>query len=199
MNEVKSNKTYTTLFGDHFNNLVVFGNPDAPAEFQNHMKIGVFGNEHFISFHNEDAKGTPTLDGERLTLDISEKTYYWEPETQNKMRWVEVLKTKPASNKWTLKLSGHEDFLFKYQPKFEDIAKDVPYLSVETFQKNGEDWLRLVDSRGGPFGDLMPSSTKQREIINTRQVKFYTYTDQEPLMLLVNLFCVNLILRTAFT
>jgi len=151
INPVVSNKTYTTLFGDHLNNLVVFGNPDVPSEFQNHMKMELW-DENYISFHNEGVEGTPTLVGERLTLDTPEKTYYWEPKTLNQMRWVEVLKVKPASNKWSLKLAGHEDFEFNYQPKFEDIAKNVPHLSVETFEKDGEDWLRLVDSRGGPFG-----------------------------------------------
>lgn len=150
MIEVQSNKTYTTLFGDHYNNLVVFGNPDTPKKFQNHMKMEFWG-ENYISFHNKGVKGTPSLDGDRLTLDTPEKTYYWEPKTQNQMRWVEVLKVKPASNKWSLKLSGHEEFNFNYQIPFAIRAQSMTGSSIESFKKDGEDWIRLVLPQEGLF------------------------------------------------
>lgn len=149
MNAVQSNKTYTTLFGDHYNNLIVFGNPDVPTEFQNHMKMEFWG-ENYISFHNEGVKGTPTLDGSRFTLDTPEKIYYWEPKTPNQMKWVEVLKVKPASNKWTLKLAGHKEFNFAYQTPFAIEAQSIPGATVENFKRDGEDWIRLVYPQGGP-------------------------------------------------
>lgn len=151
INPVVSNKTYTTLFGDHLNNPVVFGNPDALTEFQNHMKMEFWG-ENYISFHNEGVKGSPTLDGERLTLDTPEKTYYWEPKTLNQMKWVEILKVKPTSNKWSLKLAGHEDFKFNYQTPLAIEAQSIPGSTIEYFKRDGEDWIRLIYPQGVPFG-----------------------------------------------
>lgn len=155
INPVDSNKTYTTLFGDHFNNLVVFGNPDVTTEFQNHLKME-FGGENYISFHDEGVEGTPTLDGDRLTLDTPEKTFYWEAgHNNNLMRWVEILKVKPASNKWILKLAGHQEFDFCYQTPLSEIALTISGSTIEYLKGwrglPDVDSIKLIFPPGGPI------------------------------------------------
>lgn len=149
-NEVQSNKTYTTLFGDHFNNLIVFGNPDVFTEFQNHMKMEFWG-ENYISFHNEDVKGIPILIGDKLSFETPEKTYYWEPKIPNQMRWVEVLKVKPTSNKWSLKIADEGKFNYKYQTPLAEIAKRIPESRIEYVTEDGIPQIHLIYPTGHPL------------------------------------------------
>jgi len=151
MNEVKSNKTYTVLFGDKLDSLITIGNPNISTEFQNHMKIE-FWNEDFISFNNKDITGIPTLEGERLSFETFGKTYYWELKNLNQIKWVEVLKNKPLSNEWVLELKSYENFKFCYQVPFAIEAKNIPDSKIEFFKKDNEDWIRIVYPEGSGQG-----------------------------------------------
>ncbi|GAF68439.1 unnamed protein product, partial [marine sediment metagenome] len=58
LNKIDSNKTFTDLYGDHFDK-VVFGNPDIESEFQAHVKMEFWGGEDSIALYEKGVKGTP--------------------------------------------------------------------------------------------------------------------------------------------
>ena len=130
---------------------ITVGNLGKANEFQAHVKMGFWGGEDSISLHEEGVKGKPTLKNEVITLDLAKRKLEWFEgsgniggvRTNSLLHWVEVLKEKPASNKWSLKISDGGQFNYYYQTKFTDKATNIPGSVLEYFERDGEDWVRL--------------------------------------------------------
>jgi hypothetical protein len=153
VNVVSSNKTFTDLYEDHLNNVVVFGNPDATTEFQSHVKMEFWG-ENYISLHEEGVKGIPTLQNDIIELDLGNRKLQWFKDDRLKwssIHWVEILKSKPTSNKWTLFITDNDEFTFCYQQLFVDIAKTIPGSCIEYFIQDNVEWIRLIYPPGLPI------------------------------------------------
>jgi len=152
-NQVDSNKTFTDLYGDHLNNVVVFGNPDVPTEFQAHVKMQFWG-EDTICLCEEGVKGTPILKDETIELDLGTRKMQWFKGDRPKwgsIHWKEILNEKPASNKWSLKISDGNQFNYEYQKPLSEIALDIPGSTIEYLKVEGFDGIRLVYPPGGPL------------------------------------------------
>jgi len=137
--EVQSNKTFTDLYGEHKNNVVVFGNPDAPEEFQAHAKLEFWGENH-ITFCDKGVKGTPSLAAEKLSLDCGpEKSIDWWQYNNTGLKWVITLKKKPVSNKYQFELGGDwHEFYWRYNPP---LAEE--FGEMEEFEgHDGDIWIR---------------------------------------------------------
>lgn len=152
MNIVSSNKTVTDLYGDHLNNLVVFGNPDVEIEFQAHVKMEFWG-ENYISLCEEGIKGNPIIKNDVLEIDLDSRTLKWFKGDRPKwgsIHWVETLKEKPASNQWSLAIVDNNQFLFCYQQPLSELSALIPESKIEYFKKDDVDYIRLVYPPGGP-------------------------------------------------
>lgn len=153
LNKIDSNKTFTDLYGDHLNNVVVFGNPDNTKDFEAHVKMEFWG-ENYISLHEEGIKGVPTLKDEVVELDLGARKLQWYRGDRPKwgsIHWVEILNEKPASNKWSLKITDSGQFDFCYQTPLAELSAKIPDSRIEYFIQDGKDWIRLVYPDGGPF------------------------------------------------
>lgn len=140
VNEVQSNKTFTDLYGDHLNNVVVFGDPDRSDKVYSHVKAQAWG-EDTLSFEDEVRSGEATLENDVITLDCLNRTIQWYQDKKmssaetwlSTIKWVHVLKSKPEVYEHRLKLGGNWwDFSFKYQP---------PLPNPTSYMKDGEEWL----------------------------------------------------------
>lgn len=152
LNEVKSNKTYTDLYGDHANNVVVFGNPDVESRFQAHVKMEFWG-EDYISLCEEGVKGTPTLKNEIITLNLAKRKLEWfkgDRPKDGSIHWRETLKEKPASNKWSLKIADANQFDYCYQTPFAEKSARIPGSRIEYGVRDGVEYIYLIYPEGGP-------------------------------------------------
>jgi hypothetical protein len=151
MNEVLSNKTYTDLYGDHLDNVVVFGDDTNSSDFCSHAKLEFWGEDQ-ITFYHENIKGTPTLEDDKLTLLTPDGSEQWyqekfvvdllQPEKWNsQLKWIFTFDKKPAKNTYQLKIAGDswQDFDFLYQTPFPSPIKEL---------RNGVEWLKQ-DFPGG--------------------------------------------------
>lgn len=149
LNKIDSNKTYTDLYGDHANNVVVFGNPDVPMEFQAHVKVEVW-NEDSISFCEEGIKGKSSLKDETIILDLGKRKFQWYKGKQGKiLHWVEVLNEKPATNKWSLKIADAGQFDYFYQTPLAELSAKIPGSRIEYVTEDGKEHIHLIYPEGG--------------------------------------------------
>lgn len=147
VNKIDSNEIFTDLYGDQLNNVVVFGNPDNTKDFEAHVRMEFWGEDN-IQLYDEGIKGIPTLDGEKLKLDLPDKSIEWR-KSGNALKWIITLKKKPATNKYSFKLGGNwRDFNFGYQ---RPLAKAFPEATIEYFDKNGVPWIRAIHPPGVPM------------------------------------------------
>lgn len=159
LTEVKSNKTYTDLYGDHWNNVVVFGNPDVEEKFEAHVKMEFWG-EDWISICEEGVSGKPivrTIDVQghqesMLELDLPNVTHQWHRDAKSltekcahSLKWVHILKSKPLSNKLVHKFVGEgwKQFNFNYQHSLLDEFPDEVRDPREYYTKDGVEWLKV--------------------------------------------------------
>jgi hypothetical protein len=152
VNKINSNKTFTDLYGDHLNNVVVFGNPDVEDEFQPHIKMEFWG-ENFISLCEKGIRGIPTLVDDVIELDLGNRVFNWFKGNRPKwgsVHWVETLKSKPMSNKWSLTIVDNNQFLFCYQQPLAKISALIPGSTIEYFKENDVEHIRLLYPAGGP-------------------------------------------------
>jgi len=151
VNWIESNKTFTDLYGDHLNNVVVFGNPDNTKDFEAHVKMQFWG-EDTICLSEESIKGEPTVEGEVVTLDLPTRKLQWFKGDRPKwgsIHWVEVLKEKPLSNKWSLKIADAGQFKYCYQTPFAEVSLHIPGSRIEYIEANGVEHIRLIYPEGG--------------------------------------------------
>jgi len=133
------------------------GNISKVDEFQSHLKMTFWG-EDSIALEEEGVKGTPTVKDNILELDLSDVKYQWYKDTKTlagrnhySLKWVRILKRKPASNKFIHRFTGDgwRKFKFCYQTPFSEEALRYPGTKIEYFERNGEDWIRQVHPPGG--------------------------------------------------
>lgn len=141
MISLTTNNTYIESKGDR---VVTIGNPDIKGEFCSHVSCKIW-DEDVISFEEEDIKGTPTEKDAIVSLDTPARKMEWYY-TGDNLHWVENLKSKPATNKWQLKVNAN-DFKFLYQPPLEDDA--VAGSVIEYFKEGEVDWVRHIWPDGG--------------------------------------------------
>lgn len=130
---------------------VTIGNPDVSAEFQSHVKMEFWG-ENYICLHEEGVKGTPTLKDENISLDLPERKLEWFKGDgavgfggiSGVLHWVEILKEKPLSNKWSLKISDAGQFRYLYQKPLSEIANEVSGSVLEYLSSEGVDYVQLT-------------------------------------------------------
>lgn len=157
-NWVPLNKTYTDLYGDHLNNVVVFGNPDNGSDFEAHVKMEFWG-ENYISIGEKGVKGGSSLKDGVITLDLAKRKFQWYKAAapvglggkDGSLHWVEILKEKPASNKWSLKIADGGEFGYHYQTPFSDLLTKFPGSYIEYLAIDNVDYIRLVHPPGGPL------------------------------------------------
>ena len=151
INVIDGNKTFTDLYGRNLNNVVVFGNDAVLDEFHAHVKLEFWG-ENYITLQEEGVKGEPTLKDEIITLDLGDRKMQWfkGPPENSSLHWVETLKEKPASNKWSLKIADADQFNYLYQRPLSVLAAQIPGSQIEYFVRGGIDHIRLVLPPGGP-------------------------------------------------
>lgn len=140
--EVKSNKTYTDLYGAHLNNLVVFGNPNVPNKFLACVDMEFWG-ETKITFCEKGVEGVPTLKDNVLELDLGPKKYQWyqQSDDPSTLKWIITLKEKPVGNTYQFELGGKwKDFGFHRQTPFTELypPEDIVYS-----EQDGEEWVEV--------------------------------------------------------
>lgn len=172
INEITSNKTFTDLYGDHLNNVVVFGDDSRTDKFYAHIEMEFWG-EDSITIEDETASGVTALKDDKITLDLPDRKIEWyqdkkstgENTWRSLLKWVIHLKTKPLTNKYSLKLGGNwQDFNFRYQ---------TPFPNPTEFVKDGEEWLRQETIPGAPgFNHRRP-----RKVDGSYSVKHKTKRD----------------------
>lgn len=123
---------------------------DKSATFKSQIDFKFWG-EDTVTFLEENVTGTQTYSNGVIELDESNRTVQYKL-VEGAIKWIEVLKVKPTSNKWSLKLAGHEEFNFAYQTPFVIETLNIPGSSVETFKRDGEDWIRLNYPSNPAFG-----------------------------------------------
>lgn len=175
VNDIQSNKTYTELYGDHMNNVVVIGDDSKSDKFHAHAKLEFWG-EDWITFEDETAFGTPALKDDVITLGMPDrKIEFYQDKKQtgvdtwsSSLKWVNTLKSKPASNKLTYHLGGGwQDFIFAYQ---------IPFPSPTEFQRDGEEWLH--QEHGGDYApNKKGNSERPRSIDGGYRVRHKTKRD----------------------
>lgn len=150
INPVPPNKTYTDLYAED-NNKVVFGNPDVDSEFQSHVKMEFWGENH-ISLHEEGVGGVSVLVGEKITLDLPSRKLEWfksdsyDGKRDTDIHWVVTLKEKPASNVWSLRISDGNEFEYRYQAPYAELVEPgdrIEYLTID-----GVEFIRRVQPNG---------------------------------------------------
>ena len=68
------------------------------------------------------------------------------------LHWVEILKEKPESNKWVWKITDGGQFNYFYQTPLADVPEaQHPDSSLEYFERDGDDYVRLNLATGGFF------------------------------------------------
>lgn len=152
LTQVQSNNTFTDLYGDHVNNLVVFGDDSRTDRFYAHVKMEFWG-ENWVTFEDTTASGTPVLTDDRLALDMSRRSIEWRQERRttgrdtfsSSLKWLITLKEKPKSNKYVFHLGGQwRDFDFLYQiPLAEEFGEAKEFIGLD-----GEEWVQTTQSHG---------------------------------------------------
>ena len=115
---------------------VVIGNEAQLNKFEADVKLTRWQEENFLSFALEGFSGTPTLANDKLTLSKGKTSIEFYKATEEIFKWVWIVESKPATNEFSLKLTGYEDLVFAYQGI---------WTNVEEFDFFGETCVRNLD------------------------------------------------------
>lgn len=140
---IPSNKTYTDLYGDHKNNVVVFGNDANDKDFEADVKFEFWG-EEWLSICEEGLKGAEVFGDNKISLETPKKTIEWYQEEkvlgyhkrdqfQSRLKWIIRFKKKPISKEYSFKLTNHERY---------NIRQNAPLQDIEHFEVDGIKYVR---------------------------------------------------------
>lgn len=139
MNSIEANNTFTESLGKDRQCPVVIGNPDAPDEFQAHVRLE-FWSENNITLCDKGVKGTPALSNDKLTVDCGkDKSIEWRKQDESTLKWLITFKEKPERNVYTFDIGGqYAEFEWNYQPSLA-----LEYGELEEFVGyDGDIWVR---------------------------------------------------------
>lgn len=152
MTWVESNKTVTILVGDHFNNVLVFGNPDAPSQFEADVKMEFWGEDWLSIAHPNVNVLFPTVDAQNdvITFDAGDRIYRWYisiPQQAHNIKWEIEFLSKPVSNIYEWQLTNWDKYKFFLQPEWPGATLHVADSGTWDFN-NGEEYQSWIDPDG---------------------------------------------------
>lgn len=113
MTENKLNKTFDdSIFG----NKVIIGNPKNKDKAEPVIDLGIFEDEDTLTIRSEKNFDSSKLEADELIFEKQGEKFYYKKHDENTLKFGVILAEKPASNVFSLKIDGWEDFNFCFQP-----------------------------------------------------------------------------------
>ena len=133
-------KSYKMVIGDS-NDLVTIGERTS-LNFKPKVNFSYKGEEN-LSFEVEGVSGFPLVIDGKVKLSLSGRDYEFKKHDPNTFKWFDILKEKPPSNVWEVKIDGYKNFDFFYQTP---LAEALPDATISYFEKDGVEYIQADNS-----------------------------------------------------